>query len=211
MPAQADDGPAVYLLDLTARPDVLLARMSASRRRQLRQWDRERPVLVTDRGRLLDFILARSAQFFHERSAGAAYDLPAATWQQLLGLPDVLAIGAEHEGEVVAAYLFGTTPRCADYLFGFTASGFEHLSSGLVWEAVTVLATAGVPLLNLGGGIAPGDGVSTFKQRFGPHEARLRALREVYRPERYEALCAAAGADSQELRYFPPYRGPTHA
>lgn len=205
-------GAPLYLLDLDAGLETLLARMSASRRRQLRRWSHDRPVLVTDRESLLDFVLDRSARFFSERGAGRVYDFPETTWRRLLESPAVQAVGAEHDGEVVAAYLFGTTSRCADYLFGFTAHGFEHLSAGLVWEAATVLASAGVPVLNLGGGITPGDGVATFKQRFGGAPVPLRSLREVYDVDRYRQLCAAAGvAPEDQQGFFPPYRGRARA
>jgi hypothetical protein len=108
---------------------------------------------------------------------------------------------------VVAVFGFGATPVTADYLFGVSDPGYEHLSSGMVWDAALELRSRGVELLNLGGGVRAGDGVAVFKQRFGPDARPLRTLRSVYRPQEHEALCRAAGADPEERHgFFPPYR-----
>jgi hypothetical protein len=63
-----------------------------------------------------------------------------------------------------------------------------------------------VPYLNLGGGIREGDDVAEFKRRFGAAERPLASLRQVYRPDVYDRLCAQAGVSPQRSGWFPPYR-----
>jgi hypothetical protein len=62
-------------------------------------------------------------------------------------------------------------------------------------------------VLNLGGGIRPGDGVAQFKQRFGPKTLPLRSIKQVYQPETFSRLCGEVKADPNGRHdYFPPYR-----
>jgi hypothetical protein len=64
-----------------------------------------------------------------------------------------------------------------------------------------------VPVLNLGGGVVPGDGIAEFKARFGTSRAPLSALAQVYQPDVFARLCADAGVDPDDRSgYFPPYR-----
>jgi hypothetical protein len=62
--------------------------------------------------------------------------------------------------------------------------------------------------LNLGGGVKENDGVAEFKRRFGADEVPLRNVKQVYRRDIYEELCAEAGVDPHASAYFPAYRDP---
>ena len=79
----------------------------------------------------------------------------------------------------------------------------------LLWSAVHRLIELGVQLLNLGGGLRPGDKLAQFKQRFGGQRRPLRALQEVYEPAAYAALCRQRGRNpAVRDGFFPAYRDP---
>lgn len=210
LPEPAPDAQELYVLDLTASPEELLSRMSASRRRQLRKWDADPPDLLGDRERLTHFLATESGRFFRARSASSLYSFAPETWRTLTADPDVVLLGVADADRVLGAVVVGATEHAADYLFGVFAEGFGHLSAGLLWSAARETARRGVPLLHLGGGVRPGDdGVATFKTRFGPDVHRMRALRHVYRADDYQLLCRSVGADPAAPGWFPPYRGVT--
>jgi len=56
--------------------------------------------------------------------------------------------------------------------------------------------------------VRPGDAVAEFKRRFGAVEEPLASLRQVYRPDVYQRLCAEAGVSPESSGWFPPYRAP---
>jgi hypothetical protein len=95
-----------------------------------------------------------------------------------------------------------------DYLFGVALPEGRRHAARLLWCGIERLRSLGVPALNLGGGSRPGDGIAEFKRRFGAREVPLVALREVYRPDTFQALCRAAGAEPGGGGYFPPYHSP---
>ena len=84
-----------------------------------------------------------------------------------------------------------------------------HHSTHLLWSAAHRLRGLGVPSLNLGGGVAEGDSLARFKERFGARKLPLTALKQVYDRAAYERLCRERGADPDDIEaYFPPYRRP---
>jgi hypothetical protein len=107
-----------------------------------------------------------------------------------------------------AVVMFGYTPHVDDYLFGVALPEGRRHAARLLWCGIERLRSLGVPLLNLGGGARPNDGIADFKRRFGATEAPLLGLKQVYRPDVFERLCRAAGADPNGGGYFPGYHAP---
>jgi hypothetical protein len=141
------------------------------------------------------------------RSRGAApvYDLPREALTTLVDAPGTLLVGAGRRAPEAVA-LFGTTPWIGTYLFGISDGEGARYSARLVWRGALELARRGVPCLDLGGGISPGDGVAEFKRRFGAVERPVRALRQVFDVEAYQRLCEAADTDPDDRSgYFPAY------
>ena len=203
-----DDAPAVstaYLLDLTLPEDALFARLSTNRRRQLRAWERGAATLVTDRAVLAEFVGRHLAAFLDERRAARVAYLSPATLAALFALPAVTLLGAAVDGRLEAVSAFAHAPYIGEYLFNVSLAEGRRHSAPLVWQGARHLRALGVPMLNLGGPIRPGDGVGDFKARFGARAVPLRALRQVYDPERFAALCRAAGVDPAADGFFPPY------
>jgi hypothetical protein len=58
--------------------------------------------------------------------------------------------------------------------------------------------------LNLGGGLAPGDGLERFKRGFANSEAPFRTHQVVCDPHAYEELARSRPAGD----FFPAYRAP---
>ena len=70
-------------------------------------------------------------------------------------------------------------------------------------------ATRGISLLNIGGGVRPGDDVEQAKQLFGASARPLLRLKQVFAPTRFDELCAASDAEaSGPTAFFPPYHSP---
>ncbi len=198
------------VLDLTATPDELLARMSSRRRAELRRWMREPAKVTTDPAEALAFTIAIADEFFAVRDAAAAYRFVDSTWKTLLAAPSVWCIGVVDPTssgcKVVALCIFGERAGLVDYLFGFSLPGASAHTAPLIWEAVHHFAGAGSTSMNLGGAVRAGDGVGEFKRRFGPTEVPARRVRLVHRSDAYAALCHRAGVDTDPSGFFPPYR-----
>ncbi len=197
----------LYVLDLRGSPDRLWAGLSQNRRRQLRDWESVSGGLEVDRARLGRFLVDNVGEFMSRRGAGPAAALRPETVAAIADLDDVLMVGAG-DGELESVAAFGHTPHAADYLFGVSRPGGERHSAHLIWWGVERLRALGVACLNLGGGIREGDDVAEFKRRFGAAERPLASLRQVYRADVYERLCAEAGVSPARSAWFPPYRAP---
>ncbi|HEY0972519.1 MAG TPA: hypothetical protein VGE02_16230 [Gemmatimonadales bacterium] len=196
----------VHVLDLTMQEAGLFAGMSVNRRRQVREWGRDGARIVLDRDRLEAFFGDRLAAFLDERRAARGYYLSRCTLEALFALDSVLALGVERAGRIEAVSVFAWTPHVGDFLFNVSTPAGRSASAALIWHGAMHLKAAGVPLLSLGGGIRPGDGVATFKARFGGQSLPLGALRQVYDRAVFTMLCERARA-SRDIgaAYFPPY------
>jgi hypothetical protein len=198
----------VYALDLTRSEAELHAALSTNRRRQLRGWDPAAHDL--DRERLVAFFLAEYPRFMARKDAGTQFAFSTATLEAICRLPNVFLLGAEgHDGTLEAVSVFAHTPDAGDFLLNAALTGAARHSTHLLWSAAHRLRGLGVPSLNLGGGVAEGDSLAQFKERFGARKLPLAALKQVYDRAAYERLCRERGADPDDIEgYFPPYRRP---
>jgi hypothetical protein len=202
----------VYVLDLSLGEEALFARLSTNRRRQIRKADRDPTVLVHDQERLTDFFVRIYPDFMERHGAADVYRLSSESLHALCRSRHVIIVGAEQAGEIVAVSLFGWTKDCGDFLYNVSVPGAERHSASLIWAGVRQLISAGVPVLNLGGGVAEGDSLAEFKERFGAEARPLESVQQIYRQDAYDELCRAAEVDGRGLgSYFPAYRSPRTA
>jgi hypothetical protein len=202
---------SVFVLDLGAPLEQLMERVQPRRRTQLRAPLAPDTRIVWDRERLAAFFMETYPEFMRRAEAAPIYDFNRATLSSLCSQESVLLVGAEVNGSLEAAVVFGYTTWVADYLFGVALPPGRHHSARLLWCGVERLHALGIPLLNLGGGARPHDGIAEFKRRFGARELPLHSLRQVYRPEEFRALCLAAEVEPQDEGYFPPYHASARA
>jgi hypothetical protein len=200
----------LFTLDLRKSPERLWAGLSRNRRRQLRKGDAIGVQLELDRSRLSDFLVDESAGFFARKGAGSATDFRPETIAALAELDDTLLVGAG-AATLEAVGAFAYTAHTADALFAVSRPGGERHSTHLYWWGIERLRELGVPTLNLGGGVREGDDIAEFKRRFGAAEQPLASLRQVYRLDVYERLCAEAGVSPERSGWFPPYLAPCAA
>jgi hypothetical protein len=198
----------LFVLDLRRDEEELFARLSRNRKRQVRRGDANHDTLVHDRERLIDFFVRTYPDFMARRKAARAYTFTERTLRELCRSPNALVIGAKSGGRIRAVSLFGFTRYGGDALFEVSLPGEDSYSVMLIWAAMRELKARRVPTLNLGGGVKENDGVAEFKRRFGADEVPLRNVKQVYRRDIYEELCAEAGVDPHASAYFPAYRDP---
>jgi hypothetical protein len=207
-PAAAQACNSVFVLDLRLPEERLVAGLDANRRRQIRAPLAAGDRIVWDAERLAAFFQAAYPEFVRRIGAAPVYHFAPETLALLCSLERVFLVGAEVEGRLEAVVVFGHTPAVGEYLFGVALPDGRRHAARLLWCGIERLRSLGVPLVNLGGGARPGDGIAEFKRRFGAREVPLTALREVYRPTAFRALCRAAGVDAGGDGYFPPYHAP---
>ena len=189
-------------------PDGLHRRLSRLRKRQLRRW-RVPGWLCTDRDVLLRFVLESADGFFERVGAAPNYFLSEATWQALAASDRVELFGAVREDRLVAVTFFGWADGIADALFNMSLPEGRDAATALLIEGAERLRTRGISLLNIGGGVRPGDDVERAKQLFGASARPLLHLKQVFAPGRFRRLCTAAGAEaSGPTAFFPPYHSP---
>lgn len=198
----------IYALDLRQSEAGLYAAMSSNIHQKLTAWERSAAGLSFNQSECRSFFMREYRPFIRRVGAAAGYDFPPAVLAALCEHPGILMIGGGAL-ELEAVSVFGWTRDCGEYLFNVsTESGRRH-SARLIWEGMRELKRRGVPVLNLGGGIRPGDGLAQFKARFGGFSLPLRALKQVYANTDFERLCLATGADAGVREgWFPPYRSP---
>jgi len=194
-----------YVLDLRVGLDEVWSGLSTNRRRQLRGWRAEDYEI--DGEELAPFFVDQYPAAMERKGAAARHRFPAATLAALCELPETFLVGSRGEGGLESVSLFGYTPHAGDFVFNAALPDCEHHSVPLIWSAVQLLVERGVPWLNLGGGMSPGDSLADFKARFGARPLPMRAVKAVYDPAAYDDLCRRHGADpGARDGFFPPYR-----
>lgn len=203
---EAEPHRVLFVLDLGLEEEALFARLSSNRRRQVRRSDANPGALTTDRDSITEFFVETYPSFVAKRGAAGVYDLNEQSLREFCASSNVLLLGAQEDGRVVAASLFGFTPHAGDFLFNVSVEGGGPYSVMLIWAAVRELKKRGVPTLNLGGGVSEDDSLAEFKRRFGADEVTVRHAKQVYDPDAYAALCREAGVEPTTSGYFPAYR-----
>jgi len=198
----------IYVIDLRQSESELFSRLSNNRKRAVRALERGGVEVEWDRARPRQFVLAEYHPFMRGKHANPVYDFTIETLDYLLDLDRVLVIGAGSP-KIEAVTIFGYTPFSADYLFNISVGDGRRWSVALIWAGMKRLKALGIPTLNLGGGVREGDGVASFKERFGARRVPLVAVKQIYQPTVFAELCRRAGADPLDpTAYFPPYRDP---
>jgi hypothetical protein len=198
----------IYLLDLTAGVERLWAGIDRSRKRQWIQWEKSSNRFVDDRERLTAFLIAQYPSYLERIQAVPSARYSEATLRFLCGQDNVRMIGAETAGRLEAVYLFGMTPHCVDALLNVATPAGREFSTALVWHAVTEFAESGIPFLNLGAGVRPGDAVARAKERFRAEKRPIHAVTQILDEGAYALLCKRSGVDPADSSgYFPAYRG----
>jgi hypothetical protein len=192
----------LYLLDLSGSAADQFERMSRNRRRQVRDYGHEN--LVTDRGRLAEFLVMQHDEFFMRK--GGSSRLADEALRRLAYLREAVVVGADGPDGIESVLAVAHTCFCADSMFAISTAGGERHGARLHWYAIEQLRAAGVPVLNMGGGLHPGDSIAEFKRRFGAYEVPLRSIRQIYDDGAYKRLCRERGVESTSSGYFPAYR-----
>lgn len=196
--------------DLRPDPDTLLAGMSSKHRQLLRKWLREEAHVEWDQRVLLGHFNRIYAEFLERQAIASIYHYGDSPLALIASAPGSLMVGARNaQGEIEAVTLFLHAGTTADsFLNAATPAGRRH-SRGLYWLGMLRLRELGVQVLNLGGGISPGDGLSDFKDRLGAARSPTLALKQVFDRDRFVSACAAMGVTADETGYFPPWRRPS--
>jgi hypothetical protein len=116
-----------------------------------------------------------------------------------------LVLGHSAERPAAAGAIAGLSDGILHYYLGGTAEG--HLDDSPfknVVDAMIELADELGVILNLGGGIRPGDGLEDFKRGFANGELPFRTHEIVCDPAAYGRLSEAR----EDSAYFPLYRAP---
>lgn len=197
------EGNAVFLLDL--RADTLA---SASINIRLKvQLAKERGALVyQDADRLAEALRRLYPATMRRVGAARQYELSTETLERLARDPDTMLVGGGFGTDVDTVHVFRIAGEHAEYHMVGTTERGRDLAALMICEGAARLQQSGVRLLNLGGGVKPGDGLHSFKRRFNGAPKPLRSLRQVYDRARYDELCRRAGVDPTGGAWFPAYR-----
>ncbi len=194
---------SAYTLDLTIPLDELRGRMSETRKRDLRYAGREGIRLWVNTPAVKRFFVRHFEEAFQRRRARPDHYLSETSRDFFCTLDNFLFLGAGR-AEVEAVTVFGFTPYAADGLYNVSFARDTSFSTVLIWAAIQELRARRIPLLNLGGGLRPHDGLARYKQYFGASARPLFCLKQVFDPIRFSELCRSAGVD-ESCGYFPPY------
>lgn len=199
------EGNQVFLFDLTQADR--LAAASQLIRRKLKRAVAQGAVLVEDRAILADALARLYPEAMLRVGASAAYIMTEQALRNLAVAPDILIIGAAVGANIESVMVFPTAGRRAEFFINAGTDRGRDLNAWLLAQAMDLLAATGHTVLNLGGGVKPGDGLYQFKAMFGAAPRPLRTLRQIYRPDLYARMLQESGA-TPDNGWFPAYRGP---
>ena len=204
----ADDahaGGTVFVLDLSLDLPALQARMDQSHRYELRQSLSDGTVLEADKNVLKRVLRDLYGPMIRDKNAAKVYHFSDETLDALSDMEGSLLVGVRREGKVVSAALFLSTPCAAEYFLQASAPEGRPYARRLIWAAVEHFKQAGIPILNLGGGIRAGDGLESFKRRFGGTEIRTMVRKQIYDRAKFDALSQRLQVPATTDGYFPAY------
>jgi hypothetical protein len=197
----------LYVLDLTRGAQAVLANCDRSVKRAVRDWRQCGQELSTDRDELTRFVVANHAHFMRERQAAVGALWPAATLELMCRSENMMIAGVRDNSGVCAVHTFGLSPTGAECHLNIWVRGGRQFTTALLWWGIERLSEAGVPWLNMGGGVRAGDAIASSKEKFRPLRVPFVAAREIYRQHLYVQLCQEAGQCAPDsYGYFPAYR-----
>jgi hypothetical protein len=197
---------SIFLWDITPPAETLLAKMAQVHRYELMRWEAEKNLLVWDKPTLLAAIQTLYPKSLARQGAGAIYGFHHETLRELLMQESTIVVGVEVGGSIEAAVVMLAIGNEAEYFLSTSTEDGRSHTRGLIWHAVQALQTRGIMRVNLGGGVKNGDGLEQFKRRFGADRAVPMALKHIYQPQAYAALCEACGVSEERGGFFPPYQ-----
>ncbi|MEO7723165.1 MAG: GNAT family N-acetyltransferase [Chthoniobacterales bacterium] len=135
-------------------------------------------------------------------------DFAPAYFQELAKMPEVTALAARHQGEIVAIILWVRSGEIVyAHLEGGSPAALQtHATYGLIAAANEHFADCRIVHLGGAAGLRAesGDGLAHFKRGFANREVTTYFCGNSLHPDRYAAL---AGAQPQ-TSFFPAYRQP---
>ena len=192
----------VYVIDLTRPLGDIFANMDRNRRRQLKNWEEIKGHLILQKSALEVFFLDQYYDHLRRKNASPFYYLSRKTFSFLFGLDNVIFVGAQQDGKIVAVTVFAYTHDVCDAMFNVSLPEGRQYYAALMWQGVIMLKAMGVSVMNLGGGKDV-----EYKRRFGCRTFPLRCLKQVYAPDIYKKLCQQVAVDSNDMTgIFPAYR-----
>ncbi len=96
---------------------------------------------------------------------------------------------------------FGIGEGIVEYLLAASSDEGRWLQAGLLYRMMERYSSEGFEMLNLGGGISPGDGLEKYKRRLAGDAVPKRTVRLVVD----EAAFRVASKDCEPGTRFPPY------
>jgi hypothetical protein len=178
---------------------------SANIIQKLRGAEAARVTGIRDRDVLTDALVGLYPRTMERLGARRHYRFAEETLRRWCADPQNLLVGAGRDGEPMAVSLFTGQGSEAEYHLNAADEAGRAAAALLLCSGIAELQARGVRRLHLGGGVRRGDGLHQFKQRFRGEARPLRALREIYDPMAYVALCEKAGVAAAD-GWFPAYR-----
>lgn len=204
----------VVILDLNGAPDAILRTFSKECRKNIRKASRSGvEVFFSRRNEDIGVFHEIYSESMRRKGAKTFYNFSYQFLVDLLGLLEGAAMmffAAIGETIVVGDIVLYKYGIAEDYLRGFDSSYSQMRPNNmLVYVIAQWCKEQGNKLLNLGGGLAPGDELFRFKSGFSKATREYFVSGVVHDSETYQLLCKqmkAHGNTAKNTEYFPAYR-----
>jgi hypothetical protein len=196
----------LYVLDLKAGIEGVLAQSSRSVKRARAAWQKAGHSFLTERSLLKSFVLQHYRPFMASVGASARGLLDIRTLEEALEDDLLLMAGVCDDEGLCAAHTFAVSPWGAECHLNISIREGRAYTAPLLLWGMEQLASRQVPWLQMGGGVRAGDDVARAKEKYAPTPRPLMVAREIYDVPAYEDLCEQARQDPAAQGYFPAYR-----
>ena len=203
---QADNPHYVYAIELEKEEKEVFNNLSQNRKRQLKNFDQIKADIISDKNVLAEFFLSNYYESMLTKQASPVYTFSVETLRRIIESDNTSIFGIISGSSILAVSVFAEGSWNADYLFNVSVPEGKAFGAHLIWRAVLYYKGKGKKLLNLGGGVVPGDNLEDFKMRFGGIRKPLKPLREIFNADIYNKLCIESGIAGENSKYFPAYR-----
>lgn len=197
-------GSAVWIHRLESDVEPL-ANASKIIHRKIRKTALAEPKVEQDRSKLADALCNLYPDSMRRAGAHPAYHYKEDSLRNWALNQQNLVIGISIQDCIVGIVVFLINGVDADFHIGAYSPAGRASSAWLMNAALGILKQSGIRSVNLGGGIAYGDGLYQFKQKLGGIEHHHTIITQIYNRSIYSDLCSHLGGDDSAAR-FPPYR-----
>lgn len=194
-----------YVVDLKLELDELWKKIHSNHKYEINRFKKANECFISfDKNELFNEFKILYKETITRVSASSVYDFSDEELHSLFMSPLSFVSGMIFDDKIQCVVIFLTNHGWSEYFINASTEIGRVATRLLIWESIIKLKESGVKYLNLGGGVAEGDQLDSFKRRFGGDSRFSGIFKSIINQTQYNSLCEHFKVDLS-TNYFPSY------